>query len=470
MTQVDMTLQERHFVALRTALARNNGHEAAAYVFFGVSRIDLDPWDRRARLRLTSYRVEPVPERDLISASRKHITWSTRSFVDACRRAKEEGLVVGIAHSHPSGYPTFSEQDDQNELELVRLARNRNGQAEMLPSVLLIGESTFAGRVWLDETSPVGVASMQTVGSNFRYLDTMGGFQDDAFARQALAFGPAVNVILRRLKIGVVGCGGTGSAVAMLLGRLGVGQIALFDDDIVEVTNLNRLHGATRADADAMRPKVEVVARELARSGLGVRAIPIAHLADSREARDTLLSCDIVFGCTDDHAGRMFLNRLAYFYLRPVIDLGLAISPRSPEGDVASMIGRVTVLRPGTACLLCRKVADPQTAAAEELRRAAPAEYERQKREAYVRGAENPAPAVVTFTTETATMAINEMMQGLTGFRGDSGWAAQRTRRFDIGVERLQGAKQDPNCILCVDEAYWGRGDIIPFMDRVGKV
>ncbi len=417
---------------------------------------------------MTSYRVEPVPERDLVSASDKHVTWSTRSFVDALRRAKDDGLVVGIAHSHPSGFPTFSEQDDRNERNLVRLACNRNGQKAVLPSVLLIGGTEFAGRIWLDDTKPIATKSMQVTGSKFRYLDFLGSCEDDAFARQARAFGPAVNAILRRLKIGVVGCGGTGSAVAMILGRLGVGQIALFDEDIVEATNLNRLHGATRADADALRPKVEVVARELAALGLGVRAVPIQHWADADDARDALLSCDIVFGCTDDHAGRLFLNRFAYFYLRPVIDLGLAISPRNLEGGNASMVGRATVLRPGTPCLLCRKVANPQTAAAEELRRVAPAEYDRQKREAYVRGGDNPAPAVVTFTTETATMAVNEMMQGLTGFRGDEGWSAQRVRRFDLGVDRLQGAKQDPNCILCVDETYWGRGDMIPFMDRVG--
>lgn len=468
MTLVDVTLQERHAVALRASLRPKNGHEAAAYVFYGASRIAADPWDRRARLRLTSYRIEAIPDRDLISASGKHVTWSTRSFVDACRRAKEEGLVVGIAHSHPSGFPKFSEQDDRNESELVRLARNRNGDEALLASIVLIGDYRFIGRVWFDEAAPVPVTGLQTVGQRFEVLDNLGEFQAEAFARQALAFGPPVNAILKRLKIGVVGCGGTGSAVAMLLGRLGVGQIALFDADIIEATNLNRLHGATREDADAMRLKVEVLARELTRLGLGLRVVPIPHWADADEARDALLSCDIVFGCTDDHAGRMFLNRFAYFYLRPMIDLGLAISPRVEGETVGSMIGRVTVLRPGTACLLCRKVVDPQIAASEELRRAAPKEFERQKREAYVRGGENPAPAVVTFTTETATMAVNEMLQGLIGFRGDEGWAAQRGRRFDIGVDRTQGAKQDPHCILCVDDAYWGRGDIIPFMDRVG--
>lgn len=470
MSRLDVTLQERHEAELRALLLRPDGHEAAAYVLYGVSRVAMDPWDRQSRLRLTSFRVIPVPDEDLISASDKHVTWSTKSFLALCRQAKAEGLAVGIAHSHPGGFPSFSKQDDVNERELYRLARNRNGVGVMLASLLLIDGETcdYAARLWIDDTRPIDSDAVVAVGTRFRVLNTLSGFAGEAFARQALAFGPALNLLLARLKVGVVGCGGTGSAVAMLLARLGVGQIALFDEDIVEVSNLNRLHGARRDDADGMRRKVDVVARELAGLGLGVRPVAIPHWADADEARDALLSCDLVFGCTDDHAGRLFINRYAYFYLRPVIDLGLALTPRGEGGHPGNMIGRATVLRPGTPCLLCRRIAQPHRAAEEELRRAAPAEYERQKREAYVRGAGNPAPAVVTFTTETATMAVNELLQGLTGYRGDDGWAAQRIRRFDLGTDRLQGAKQNPGCILCVDQDYWGRGDVDPFMDRVG--
>lgn len=468
MTRVDITLQERHVAELRTLLHHDDGHEAAAYVLFGRSDVGRDPWDHRARCRLTSHLVRPVPADELISTSPKHVTWSTRSYLSLCREAKDEGLVPGIVHSHPSGFPKFSGQDDNNELELYRLARNRNGPEVALASILMIEGGNLEGRVWIDDTTPIHADRVASIGDHYKVLNTLGGFNGEAFARQALAFGPVINALLAGLRIGIVGCGGTGSAVAMLLARLGVGQLALFDADIVDVTNLNRLHGSRRADADGMRLKVDVLAEQIAAMGLGIRPITIPHWADADESRDALLSCDLVFGCTDDHAGRLFLNRFAYFYLRPVIDLGLAIEPRGEDGAHGTMIGRVTVLRPGVPCLLCRKVASPQEAAEEELRRAAPAEYDRQKREAYVRGAGDPAPAVVTFTTETATMAVNEMLQGLTGFRGEGGWAAQRVRRFDLGIDRLQGAKQDPNCILCSDQTYWGRGDVIPFMDRVG--
>lgn len=146
-----------------------------------------------------------------------------------------------------------------------------------------------------------------------------------AFHRQALAFGRTLNEDLAHMRVGVVGCGGTGSAVAALLPRLGIGNVLLVDNDIVDATNLNRLHGARQADADAMRPKIEVVARAITEQGLGTRVVGIESWVAAPRCRDALRSCDLIFACTDDNDGRMFLNRLALFYLIPVIDLGLAI-------------------------------------------------------------------------------------------------------------------------------------------------
>ncbi|MDS4058103.1 MAG: ThiF family adenylyltransferase [Candidatus Contendobacter sp.] len=469
MTLVDLTIQERHLDSLRELVLRNDGIEAAAYVLCGENRVACDPWERRARRRLTSYEVLPIPAEDRVSASARHVTWSTASFVRLLKRAKEENLVASIAHAHPGGPARFSDQDDRNERELARLAQNRNGQNAAMLSVLLTGAGDIRARLWPDTHAPIDTETVRVVGQRLSFhgmSEVTHGL--DAFARQALAFGPAVNSRLRALRVGIVGCGGTGSAAAMLLARLGIGQIVLFDDDIVEASNLNRLHGARRSDADAMRPKVDVVAREIAELGIGVRAVPLRGWINDPVVRDALKACDVIFGCTDDHDGRLLLNRVAYFYLIPVIDMGLAIDPAPDGNGLRDLSGRVTVLTPGAPCLLCRGIVDPVTARDEDLRRRQPEEYERRKREAYVRGGGNPAPAVVTFTTATACMAVDELLQALMGFRGPDGWAWQRTRRFDVMQDRRPGAVQNPSCPICVETGYWGRADIEPFLDRVG--
>ena len=469
MSFVDLSIRDADLDELRALVLREDGIEAAAYVLCGQSRIESDPWERRRRLRLTVHTVLPIPDEGAISASERHVTWSTASYVKLLKRAKEEGLVPGIVHAHPRGPARFSPQDDRNENDLLQLARNRNGDEATLVSILLTGADEVRARWWPDLHGAVDADAVRVVGKRLATHAPMREDSDpDFLARQALAFGPALNARMRAMRIGVVGCGGTGSATAVLLARLGVGQLALFDEDTVEVTNLNRLHGARRADADAMRPKVEVVARELTELGIGVRVVPLRCWIGDPLCRDALKSCDVIFGCTDDHDGRLLLNRLAFFYLIPVIDMGLAIDPAPNGHRLLDLTGRVTVLMPAAPCLLCRGIVDPSVARDEDLRRRSPQEYERRKREAYVRGESNPAPAVATFTTATACLAIDELLQAMTGFRGPEGWAWQRTRRFDLLRDRRPGASRQPHCRLCSLRDNWGRGDVDPFLDRTG--
>ena len=247
MTAFDLTLHEGHLDTLRDLVMRDDGIEGAAYMLCGVSRIGCDPWERQSSQRFTSFEVAAIPQKDRISASDRHITWSTSSFVHLLRKAKNSGLIPAIIHSHPRGPAAFSEQDNRNERDLVQLAQNRNGPGASLLSILLAGDGQIVARLWLDCRTHVAV-EVRSVGRRLTFYSVSQGADVDFLARQALAFGAALNKTLRQMRVGIVGCGGTGSATAMLLARLGVGQIALFDDDIVEATNLNRLHGARRAD------------------------------------------------------------------------------------------------------------------------------------------------------------------------------------------------------------------------------
>lgn len=467
MTGYSATFREGHERALRDHLIRDDGCERAAYVLFNTAAIRFDPWDRQAHLKLISASVIPVPEDQIVESTPTLVTWRTASFIAALKKAEANGQIVSIVHNHPRGFPLFSVQDDVNEPELVQLAQNRNGADTQLASFIVTPEGISTGRIWLNPKYHQPMRMIRISGDRLRLQYAVRPVAvGAAFDRQALAFGPALTQDLRQLRIGVVGCGGTGSAVAMLLARLGVGHVLLIDNDIVDATNLNRLHGARQADADAMRTKVEVVARAITELGLGVKVVTKEAWVGDVECRDALRSCDIVFGCTDDNDGRLFLNRLALFYHIPVFDLGLHMMPsEDPASGFQALDGRVTLVSAGKPCLACRGVVRPALAAEEAMKRENPGLYERRKAEAYVIGAGNPNPAVVTFTTEVATMAVNELLNRLHGYRGEQS-AASVVRQFHRMTDFNPGAKPIAGCRLCDRDTYWGRGDMEPFLDR----
>lgn len=464
---LDMILLEGHEAGLRSLLATVDGAEASAYILLGSADIAADPWTGKPHRRLISHKVVPVPVEDRISASGVHVTWSTRSFVKLLKHAEQNGLTLGIVHTHPGSHAFFSAQDDRNEAKLLQIVTNRSGAGHSFASIVLGGDGSVCAREWLSPSEITLCERIMISGRRVVFHGVSAEADDAILDRQARLFGPAFNPIVRALRVGVVGCGGTGSPTAMLLARLGVGGLLLLDDDTIELTNLNRVHGARRSDAEAGVAKVDVLAREIRAADLGTEVATFKGWVGDARARDALRSCDVVFGCTDDHDGRLFLNRLAYFYGIPVIDMGVRIIPASKDRPY-EMAGRVTLVTPGAPCLLCRGLVNPVQAREEALRRADPAEYERRKAEAYVSGGGDPSPVVVTFTTETACMAVNELLQGLTAFRGDGGMKKERRRRFDTVEDRSSTCVPRAECELCAAPPNWGRADVTPFLHRIG--
>ncbi len=472
MTIYSLTFRAEHFEALQSHLIREDGLERAAYLLCRKARSENDPWERQVHEKFLVTEVIPVPGDDVIESTSTSVSWRTRSFVRALKDAEARDQVVAVVHNHPAGYEKFSPQDNANEPDLLQGALNRNGPGTRMLSLLLTPDDRVTGRVWLhpSETGHTPLSMIRVIGSRIAlyYPERRTALDMRAFHRQALAFGQALNRDLRKLRVGIVGCGGTGSAVALLLARLGVGQLVVFDNDIVDQTNLNRLHGARQADADAMRPKVEVVSREISELGLGIRVVPVNAWVGDPICRDALKSCDVIFGCTDDHDGRLLLNRFAYYYLTPVVDIGLAIDVGDEDiPAIMALDGRVTVIAHGHTCLLCREVINPAVAADQALKRKNPAEFEKRKAEAYVFGEGDPSPAVVTFTTELACMGVNELLHRLQGFRGPEGHAPNRVRRFHLNEDRRPGRSPQAYCPLCASKEAWGAGDVEPFLDRV---
>lgn len=446
-----------------------DGREGAAFLLCGRSDVERNPWDGGREQRFLSYAVEPLAPEDVLSASEAHVSTSTRTFARVLKRAKDDDLAVAFVHSHPRGAEQFSALDDRNERELVKMAQNRNGQGTELVSLVLTRGGGVFGRTWLGTERSEPLATARVLGERFAFHPS-GGFGEEtpeSFHRQALAFGVALTAQLSALRVGIVGCGATGSATGMLLARLGVRNFLVVDGDTVDKTNLNRLHGATMDDALSGIPKVDVMRRHLEGMGLGATVVGFHGWVGDERFRDALKSCDIIFGCTDDHDGRLFLNRLAYFYVIPVFDMGIKIDPaKEPPPRISEAAGRATVLVPGARCLICYGVVNLDAAREEHLLRMDHQEYERQREQQYITRDGGPAPAVVTFTTDVACMAVDELVHRLTGYR--IGSRANRVRKYLLLEDKQPGAKENTVCPVCLNTQYWGRGDVKPFLDRVG--
>jgi hypothetical protein len=236
----------------------------------------------------------------------------------------------------------------------------------------------------------------------------------DIFDRQVRAFGEEIQELLATLHIGIVGNGGTGSAVAEQLIRLGVGRLSLFEGQTLDASNVTRVYGSRLSDVD--RPKVEIIellAKEIG-FGTDVTLFP-RHITKSETAK-ALRDCDVIFGCTDDEWGRSILSKLAIDYYIPVFDMGVKID--STEGWIVSVQGRVTTLFPGAACLFCRGRINAEGIRAQVIDSCNPEQAEELRRQQYAPELQGNAPAVIAFTSAVASTAVSELLHRLTGFKG----------------------------------------------------
>lgn len=464
-----LTILREHYQQLTEVLLRPDGNEWAALLRCGSSQ-QVDPWTGVAEQRLLCRAMVPLSPKDVHQTSPGKITYSTTPYYNLIKEASEARERVVVVHSHPTGVAAFSPDDDTSDRELLEILQQRTCDSEPLCSLVMDGSGFMRGRVWESSLHHEPLDLIRIVGGRVQLLwnQDRSPTPDQRFDRQDLAFGAEFTARLRGLRVGIVGCGGTGSAVALLLARLGVGHLVLIDPDLVEFTNLNRLHFSRQADAALGVPKALTVARAISELGLGINVRHACAYVDSVESRDLLRSCDLILGCTDDNLGRNLLNRLAYFYLIPVVDLGVLIEPRADGQGFSTFDGRVTVIEPGAVCQLCRRTISHKAMHDEGLKRESPERFRAYRRAGYLPVESGPSPAVVTFTTEVACMAVNEVIHRLTGFRGDRGDAAERIRRFDEvkEVDLVTDGRRREGCPLCDLRRYDGRGDCEPFLDQ----
>jgi len=275
------------------------------------------------------------------------------------------------------------------------------------------------------------------------------------------SFGSKTRRIVSHLTIGVVGVSGTGSPVAEMLYRLGVGELVLVDNDHVETKNLGRIYNSSTRDAEGARLKVDVIGDAFERNGLPTQVRRIAGTTNDPKVISELAQCDIVFGCMDTESGRALLNRLATFYLIPYFDVGVNLQAAG-EGGISVVCGVVHYLKPGGSSLLSRRAISIENIEAEDLKRMNPELYQHRKEEKYIKGVSEERPAVITVNTMMASLAMNDFLARLHPYR--------RCPNSEVGCLRvdLREPMIYPEPEGTIDEglARWvGRGDVKPLLN-----
>ncbi len=387
------------------------------------------------------------------------------SYVQPLHHAAEDHAIPLWIHTHPNGNPSPSEHDRLVDAQIADLFRIRSG-SRFYGTVIISPRSNdlaFTGTLQEEGRATKSIDRVWFPGDRWRFLSPHGQSHTTPktlFDRNIRAFGPAIQETISSLRIAIVGAGGTGSAVAEQLVRLGARDLLLVDGKTLRTSNVTRVYGSTQAQVG--QPKVEVLRDHLQRIFPATHCETVRGLCSTQGVARTLANVDLAFGCTDDNAGRLVLSRLSTYYMVPVIDTGVLLSS-DPHGNLIGIDARVTVLSPGTACLVCRGRLDLRRAAAEQQD---PTERERLVDEGYAPALGQVEPAVVPFTTMVAAAAVSELLERLIGYGYGARPSEVLLRVHDREIS-TNVAKPKLGHYCHPGQRKQGTGDTEPFMEQI---
>jgi molybdopterin/thiamine biosynthesis adenylyltransferase len=170
-------------------------------------------------------------------------------------------------------------------------------------------------------------------------------YSDERYSRQILfrGIGAEGQRKLAAARVAIVGCGATGSALAGLLARAGIGTLRIIDRDYVEPSNLQRQSLFDEKDASDSLPKAIAAVRKIAAFNSQIVAEPKVEDLIPANIEALLEGMELILDGTDNFETRYLINDYAV--------------ERSLPWIYSAAVGSYTVtlnILPGqTACLAC---------------------------------------------------------------------------------------------------------------------
>lgn len=142
-------------------------------------------------------------------------------------------------------------------------------------------------------------------------------------------------------KILVCGAGGLGSTVLTSLSSVGIGTIGIIDNDVLELSNLNRQY-IHKCD-NLGKVKVESAKQWINEFNPEINVKTYQIRLDENNYQDIIKDYDFIIDCFDSFKSKFLLNKIA-------VNTGKTLI----HGGVTEFYGQVTTIIPGkTACLQC---------------------------------------------------------------------------------------------------------------------
>lgn len=334
-----------------------------------------------------------------------HLADDTLDRVHNAAIVGDYGLIE--FHNHQLGPPAFSRTDEAGLKPMAAYVTS------LMPD-RLYGAGVYAdGRVhvehWTRHNEEVlrgRFRSVSIVGDQLRLVNATSPTTSVRLSRQESVLGAFGAQTLAGLRVAIVGAGGTGSYAALTLAYLGIRDMLIFDDDLVEVSNLNRLVTAVHADLGA--PKNLVTRRRIREIDPDLHVVAMGGI-EPHGGSPELDDVDLIVGCIDHDGPRDLLNQIAVDTATPYIDIATGVLTNPAPTCIG---GRVILVTPGGPCLHCLGELDPG-----EISRwsKSPTQQALDRQHGYGTQASNPA--IVHLNGLAVNAAIAELVAWIAGHR-----------------------------------------------------
>jgi len=281
----------------------------------------------------------------------------------------------------------------------------------------------------------------------------------DICSRHILVFGSDIQERISSLAVGVVSVGGLGSVLIELLMRLFPKKLIFIDDDIVEVSNLNRLTGASLIDAKLKTKKVDLISRNILKFNPDQVIVPIHGDFLKEGNQEKLKQCDFIFGASDSNAVRIATNHLCLAHGIPYLDCGVGAFVE--KGQLRAAGGQVIKILPDSGfCLHCSGMFDIGKAMNEFL---SDEEKKRQEDQGYIRGTNINAPQVYALNMSVASQAVWMFMRMVSGEEIDFDGIAIDAKDFKSHTWK-ESTRENQNCPTCGISGISFGGDTVDLL------